>query len=64
MTSVVVSTATVTPTAATGIPTDENRAPPQGGIFDHADPSGYDDKNPITLFIIQVRTSDLNLIWF
>ncbi|KLJ06650.1 hypothetical protein EMPG_17862 [Blastomyces silverae] len=34
-------------------PTPTARATPQGGIFDHANPSKYDPKNPITLFIIQ-----------
>ncbi|KAL1957657.1 hypothetical protein VTO42DRAFT_5634 [Malbranchea cinnamomea] len=40
--------ATATPSA-----TSEHRAPPQGGIFDHTNPSNHDPKNPITLFIIQ-----------
>lgn len=31
------------------------RAADQGGILDHANPSQYDAKNPIILFIIQVR---------
>ncbi|KAL2390651.1 K+ homeostasis protein Kha1 [Blastomyces gilchristii SLH14081] len=34
-------------------PTPTTRATPQGGIFDHSNPSKYDPKNPITLFIIQ-----------
>ncbi|PGH28963.1 hypothetical protein GX50_08292 [[Emmonsia] crescens] len=34
-------------------PTPTARATPQGGIFDHSNPSKYDPKNPITLFIIQ-----------
>ena len=31
------------------------RARPQGGILEGEDPSVYDSKNPIILFIIQVR---------
>ncbi|KAL4766115.1 Kha1p [Aspergillus foveolatus] len=31
----------------------ENRAPPQGGILEGGDPSQYDSKNPIVIFIIQ-----------
>ncbi|KAL4999621.1 Sodium/hydrogen exchanger family-domain-containing protein [Aspergillus recurvatus] len=31
----------------------ENRAPPQGGILEGGDPSQYDRKNPIVIFIIQ-----------
>ncbi|KAL4879485.1 Sodium/hydrogen exchanger family-domain-containing protein [Aspergillus karnatakaensis] len=31
----------------------ENRAPPQGGILEGGDPSQYDPKNPIVIFIIQ-----------
>ncbi|PGH08579.1 peroxin-3 [Blastomyces parvus] len=38
---------------ATASPTPTVRATPQGGIFDHSNPSKYDPKNPITLFIIQ-----------
>ncbi|OJD14893.1 hypothetical protein AJ78_04809 [Emergomyces pasteurianus Ep9510] len=34
-------------------PTPTARATPQGGIFDHSNPSKYDPKSPITLFIIQ-----------
>jgi hypothetical protein len=30
------------------------RAPPQGGILEGGNPSQYDPKNPIILFIIQV----------
>ncbi|KAL4930143.1 Kha1p [Aspergillus undulatus] len=33
--------------------TTENRAPPQGGILEGGDPSRYDPKNPIVIFIIQ-----------
>ncbi|KAI1609168.1 Sodium/hydrogen exchanger family-domain-containing protein [Exophiala viscosa] len=44
-------TKTVTVTAATSSATV--RASPQGGIFDHVDPTVYDPKNPIILFVIQ-----------
>ncbi|KIV82501.1 hypothetical protein PV11_04605 [Exophiala sideris] len=44
-------TKTVTVTAATSSATV--RATPQGGIFDHVDPTVYDPKNPIILFVIQ-----------
>lgn len=44
-------TRTVNATAATA--TTSNRATPQGGIFEHVNPTHYDTKNPITLFIIQ-----------
>ena len=30
-----------------------NRATPQGGVFEHVNPTHYDTKNPIVLFIIQ-----------
>lgn len=33
------------------------RARPQGGILEGEDPSVYDSKNPIILFIIQVKHS-------
>jgi len=33
------------------------RARPQGGILEGEDPSVYDSKNPIILFIIQVNNS-------
>ncbi|KMU90658.1 K(+) /H(+) antiporter 1 [Coccidioides immitis H538.4] len=51
MASVVAQTGTVGGSAAPAAPT--NRATPQGGIFDHLNPSQYDPKNPLTLFIIQ-----------
>jgi hypothetical protein len=44
----VVSSAAATTTAAF-------RATPQGGILEGVNPSVYDPKNPIILFIIQVR---------
>lgn len=40
-----------------------NRAPPQGGVLDGQNPTVYDPKNPIIVFIIQV--SGLCLVcWF
>ncbi|PGH13946.1 hypothetical protein AJ79_03361 [Helicocarpus griseus UAMH5409] len=45
--------ASVANTTASTSPTPTVRATPQGGIFDHSNPSKYDTKNPITLFIIQ-----------
>lgn len=44
-------TKTVNGTAATS--SAAVRATPQGGIFDHVDPTVYDTKNPIILFVIQ-----------
>ncbi|EER27229.1 Sodium/hydrogen exchanger family protein [Coccidioides posadasii C735 delta SOWgp] len=51
MALVVAQTGTVGGSAAPAAPT--NRATPQGGIFDRLNPSQYDPKNPLTLFIIQ-----------
>jgi Kef-type K+ transport system membrane component KefB len=44
-------TRTINATAATS--SAANRATPQGGVFEHVDPSRFDPKNPIILFIIQ-----------
>ncbi|OQV10615.1 hypothetical protein CLAIMM_14589 [Cladophialophora immunda] len=44
-------TKTVNATAATS--TSSSRATPQGGVFEGLNPTHYDPKNPITLFIIQ-----------
>jgi Kef-type K+ transport system membrane component KefB len=44
-------TRTVNATAATA--TSDNRATPQGGVFEHVNPTHYDPSNPIVLFIIQ-----------
>ncbi|KAK6387375.1 uncharacterized protein PV06_04981 [Exophiala oligosperma] len=44
-------TRTVNATTATSSST--NRATPQGGVFEHVNPTVYDPKNPIILFIIQ-----------
>ncbi|KAL2004749.1 hypothetical protein VTN00DRAFT_3277 [Thermoascus crustaceus] len=45
------ATATAAALAATASP--PNRATPQGGILEGGNPSKYDPKNPITIFIIQ-----------
>jgi Kef-type K+ transport system membrane component KefB len=44
-------TRTINATAATS--SAANRATPQGGVFEGVNPSRYDPKNPIILFIIQ-----------
>ena len=44
-------TRTVNATAATA--SSSNRATPQGGVFEHVNPTHFDPKNPIVLFIIQ-----------
>jgi Kef-type K+ transport system membrane component KefB len=44
---------TKTVNATTATSTSTNRATPQGGIFEHVNPTVYDPKNPIILFIIQ-----------
>lgn len=46
-------TRTVNATAATSSAASENRATPQGGVFEHVNPSHWDPSNPIVLFIIQ-----------
>ena len=50
-------TATVTKTIGSATPSSTLRAVPQGGVLEHADPSVYDPKNPIIIFIIQVTIS-------
>lgn len=44
------ATATTTATATGSV-----RAAPQGGILEGGNPTHYDSKNPIVLFIIQVK---------
>ena len=44
---------TVTRTAAAASSTSSDRAPPQGGVFEGSNPTHWDSKNPITLFVIQ-----------
>ncbi|KAM5485202.1 hypothetical protein McanCB56680_002123 [Microsporum canis] len=46
-------TASLVAAAAVASPTSTHRASPQGGIFDKANPTHYDPKNPLVLFIIQ-----------
>jgi len=58
-------TRTVTTTVASVSATSTVRAAPQGGILEGGNPSHYDPKNPIIIFIIQVsrwRALD-NRIW-
>ena len=49
-------TKVVTKTISSSTATSTNRAAAQGGILEHGDPSKYDPKNPIIIFIIQVRS--------
>jgi hypothetical protein len=49
VTEIVTKTINATTTASGTL-----RAPPQGGILEGGNPSQYDPKNPIILFIIQV----------
>ena len=44
---------TLTTTMATATPTGGGRAPSQGGVIEGANPSHYNPKDPITMFIIQ-----------
>jgi Kef-type K+ transport system membrane component KefB len=46
-------TQTINATAATASASSDNRATPQGGVFEHVNPTHYDPSNPIVLFIIQ-----------
>ena len=48
-------TQVVTKAAGAATPSSTARAPPQGGVLEGGDPSHYDPKNPMILFIIQVR---------
>jgi K+:H+ antiporter len=50
---------TVTKTlSASASPSSTLRATPQGGILEGSNPSVYDPKNPITIFIIQVNAQN------
>jgi hypothetical protein len=53
-TTTVSKVVTRTITAASGTASSTVRAAPQGGILEGGNPSQYDPKNPIILFIIQV----------
>jgi hypothetical protein len=46
-------TKTISGTAGTA--TSSNRVVPQGGVLEGGNPAAFDAKNPIALFIIQVR---------
>ena len=52
--AVSIITKVVTKTVASATPSSTVRASPQGGILEGANPSVYDPKNPIFVFIIQV----------
>jgi hypothetical protein len=45
-------------------PSSTLRARPQGGILEGEDPSVYDSKNPIILFIIQVKSPPPEVLVF
>lgn len=49
-----VVTRVVTKLVSSTTPTSTLRAAPQGGVLEGGNPSHYDPKNPIILFIIQV----------
>ena len=53
-TTTVTELVTRTITATSGTASSTLRAAPQGGILEGGNPSHYDPKNPIILFIIQV----------
>jgi Kef-type K+ transport system membrane component KefB len=46
-------TTTVNATAATSSAASDDRATPQGGVFEGVNPSHFDPSNPLVLFIIQ-----------
>jgi Sodium/hydrogen exchanger family len=52
-TATVTHDVTRTLTVTAGTPSSTNRAPAQAGILEHGNPSVYDPKNPLTVFIIQ-----------
>ena len=61
MASISISTVTATVTAkAAAATTAASRAVAQGGILEGANPSKYDSKNPIIIFIIQVNPADVS----
>jgi hypothetical protein len=53
-TTTVTEVVTMTTTATSSTASSTLRATPQGGILEGGNPSHYDPKNPIILFIIQV----------
>ena len=56
MSSIIESAAATLSSTAAAAAATGNRATPQGGVLEGIDPSVYDPKNPIILFIIQVST--------
>ncbi|RCI13013.1 hypothetical protein L249_0466 [Ophiocordyceps polyrhachis-furcata BCC 54312] len=58
--STISSAVSTTLSSAAATSTAENRAPPQGGVLEGANPSHYDPSNPIILFIIQVPMTSLS----
>lgn len=54
MSNTIASAVSSTAAAAAAATSGGLRATPQGGILEGANPSTYDPKNPIILFIIQV----------
>ncbi|KAK5950772.1 hypothetical protein OHC33_008155 [Knufia fluminis] len=52
-TATIVQTVTRTVSASTSATGSDDRAPAQGGVFEGLNPTHYDTKNPITLFVIQ-----------
>ncbi len=57
MASSLLATATTTAAATTST---GNRAPSQGGVIEGANPSKYNPKDPLTIFIIQVSLGSSN----
>lgn len=53
VTTTVVQTVTRTASALASGTSAADRAPPQGGVFEGLNPTHYDTKNTITLFVIQ-----------
>lgn len=53
VTTTVLQTVTRTVSAAASLTAGADRAPPQGGVFEGVNPTHWDSKNPITLFVIQ-----------
>lgn len=59
MASIVTSIITRTASANPAATSPALRAAPQGGILDGGNPSKYNPKDPITIFIIQVTVLSL-----
>ncbi len=54
ITSLLATAATAATSSVAPKSTGGNRAPSQGGVIEGANPSVYNPKDPITMFIIQV----------